>query len=322
MTLLKAVSFGYLAIAAVLYGRLESPYRCRLLEYLYWCAALVATGCILTALKILPSGPGNFAGPFANSNSLGAFIPLVAPILLLRVFRSSDKRPLTRVATAALPIAFLIFLFMSRSRGGIVATFLACGWWLFFCYRKAFGLFVGAAVLSAVIISADFPQYMESLDQIYINKGSSYVLQSREALLRDSWEAAKESPLIGVGFGVTKGYSEGWEFGFETGVSREKMNSYLALVEEVGVVGSSFLMLSIASLLIASTQRLLLLARFYPSSEEFWTTLTLSACALGGLVNAFFEAWLTAAGFFSTTMFWLIFGVLAARLSAPVRVPR
>ena len=63
MTLLKAVSFGYLAIAAVLYGRLESPYRCRLLEYLYWCAALVATGCILTALKILPSGPGNFAGP-------------------------------------------------------------------------------------------------------------------------------------------------------------------------------------------------------------------------------------------------------------------
>lgn len=327
MTLLKAASFGCLAMAAILYGRLESPHQsgspCRLLEYLYWCAVLVAIGCILRVLHVLPPGAGDFAGPLGNPNGLGAFISLVAPILLLKAFQSSDKGPLTRAANAALPIAFLMFVLMSRSRAGIVSSFLACGWWLFFSYRKVFGVFVGSALLSAVVISAYFPRYLESLDEVYIRKGGAYALQTREDLMRVSWEAAMESPLIGVGFGVSKGYSEGWEFEFATGeASREKGNSYLALLEEVGVVGSTFLVLSIAWLFIASAQRLLLLGRFYPSSEEFWTTLTLSACLMGGLGDAFFEAWLTAAGFFSAIMFWLVFGVLAARLTTPLRIPR
>jgi O-antigen ligase len=212
---------------------------------------------------------------------------------------------------------------MTRSRASIVSSFLACGYWLFFASRKFFGVFVGSTILSAVIITAYFPQYIESLNEVYVRKGSTDILQSRQDLLRDSWEAAMESPLIGVGFGVSKGYSEDWEFGLQTGTAaREKGNSYLALLEEVGVVGSASLVLSIGLLLIALAQRLRLLVRFYPSSEEFWTTLTLSACLAGGLADAFFEAWLTAAGFFSAIIFWLVFGVLTARLIAPLRVPR
>jgi hypothetical protein len=57
-------------------------------------------------------------------------------------------------------------------------------------------------------------------------------------------------------------------------------------------------------------------------AEEFWVILTLSACLVGGVVDASMEAWLTSVGFFSTILFWLVFGVLAARLTTPIRVSR
>jgi hypothetical protein len=62
--------------------------------------------------------------------------------------------------------------------------------------------------------------------------------------------------------------------------------------------------------------------RLHQMAEEFWVILTLSACLVGGAANASVEAWLTSAGFFSTVLFWLVFGVLAARLITPIRVSR
>jgi hypothetical protein len=132
-----------------------------------------------------------------------------------------------------------------------------------------------------------------------------------------------ESPLIGVGFGVSKGYSEDWQFAFETGVAlREKANSFLALVEEVGLIGAGLLLLPLAWVLVNATRRLMDFRRRHQMGEEFWITLTLSACLVGGMANASVEAWLTSVGFFSAILFWLVFGVLAARLTTPLRVSR
>jgi hypothetical protein len=71
--------------------------------------------------------------------------------------------------------------------------------------------------------------------------------------------------------------------------------------------------------MVASFRRLKLIQRFRPGSGESWTIITLSACLLGGLVDSMAEAWLVAAGFFACIMFWLIYGVLSARLTVPVR---
>jgi O-antigen ligase len=327
MTLLKAGTFGCLILGVLLYGRLETRHEsessCKLLEHLYWCAGLVGLGCVLARVGVLPAGPTFFQGPFGNPNSLGAFIPFIAPVLLLKLAQSSEKAPAIRALNVALTIGFLVFLILSRSRGGIVATIVACGWWLYFSSRKVFAWFVVGVLLAVVILLAYFPAYSESLNRVYVQKGSTYVLQSRGKLLQASWDAAMESPVIGVGFGVAKGYSEDWQFGFESGkAGREKMNSLLAAVEEVGIVGSVFLVFPLAWVLVTAARRLLRIRRFHPSAGEFWTVLTLSACLLGGLANSLSEAWLTAAGFFSAIMFWLIFGVLAARLTIPFRVPR
>ena len=326
MTLLKAGTFGALLLGVMLYGRLEtrpgSEGSCRLLDQLYWCAALVGFGCVLAALDVLPTGSGYFRGPFGNANSLGAFIPIAAPVLLLKLSQSSAKAPLTRAANIAFAAGFLGFLFMSRSRGGIIATFVACAWWLYFSSRRVFQGFVVASLLIGIILVAYLPRYVASLNEVYVQKGSSYILQSRAKLLAASWEAAKENPLFGVGFGVSRGFSEDWQFGFETaGATREKMNSFLAAVEEVGIVGCALLAFPLAWVLIASAQRLLLISKFNSSTGEFRTVLTLSASLIGGLTNSMSEAWLTAAGFYSAIMFWLIFGVLSARLTIPFRAP-
>jgi hypothetical protein len=327
MTLLKAGTFGCLILGALLYGRLETRHEtessCQLLEYLYWCAVPVGLGCFLAVFGLLPAGRGPFAGPFGNANALGAFIPFIAPVVLLKLSQSLQKAPATRALYVALTIAYLVFLIMSRSRGGIIATLVACGWWLYFSYRKVFAWFVVGVLLAGIILFVYFPRYVESLNQVYVQKGGTYVLQSRGRVLEATWEAAMENPVIGVGFGVSKGYSESWEFGYESGGrGREKMNSLVASIEEVGIVGSAFLVFPIVWIFISAARRLLLIRRFHPSAGEFWTVLTLSACLVGGLTNSLSEAWLTAAGFFCAVMFWLIFGILSARLTIPIRVPR
>ncbi len=327
MTLLKAGTFGCLLLGVLLYGRLETRHEsessCKLLGQLYWCALLAGLGCIMAELHLLPQTRGYFAGPFGNANSLGAFIPFIVPVVLLKLSESFEKAPAIRALNVALTIAFLVFLIMSRSRGGIVATIVGCAWWLYFSYRKIFAQFVVGVLLAGVILFAYFPAYVDSLNRVYVQKGGTYVLQSRGKLLQDTWDAAMESPVIGVGFGVAKGYSEDWEFGFGSGgMGREKMNSILASVEEVGIVGSVFLVFPLAWVFVTAARRLLLIRRFHPSAGEFWTVLTLSACLIGGLTNSLSEAWLTAAGFFSAIMFWLIFGVLAARLTIPFQAPQ
>jgi hypothetical protein len=311
----------------MLYGKWQSGEQsggsCKLLDQVYWCAVIVALGCALAGIHVLPRRAGHFAGPFGNPNGLGAFIPLVAPVLLLKLLRSFDKGPLIRVGNVLLTIAYFIFLVMSRSRAGLSGTFLACGWWLYFAHRRAFGVFLGGTLVAALFTSLYFPEYVQNLGQVYVYKGSSYVLKSRAELLRASWEAAKERPLMGGGFGVSKGYSEHWEFAYESGAAgREKGNSYLALVEEVGLIGAGFLLLPLAWALLAATRRLMDFRRLHQMAEEFWAILTLSACLVGGLADASMEAWLTSVGFFSTILFWLVFGVLAAHLTTPLRVSR
>ena len=97
LTILKATAFGCLLVASILYGRLECRHApessCKLLEQFYWCTVLAGLGCLLTVVHLLPPSPGYFEGPFQNPNSWGAFIPLIAPVVLFKCVRPSGKVP-------------------------------------------------------------------------------------------------------------------------------------------------------------------------------------------------------------------------------------
>ena len=208
MTLLKAGAVGCLLLGSLLYGRLESQggpeSPCRILDHLYWCAALVGVGCLLGVLHIIPARNVHFQGPFGNPNHLGAFIALIAPAVLLQLYQSVKKAPLVRAANFALAGMYVVFLLISRSRAGILGTFCGCAWWLYFASRTAFTWFVTTAFLVGVILVAYSPTYVESLNRTYVEKNGRYILHSRGQLLADTWDAAWENPLTGVGFGTAR----------------------------------------------------------------------------------------------------------------------
>lgn len=319
MSFLKAASFGCLLLLAVLYGGLAAREKtgkgCKLLEHFYWLTVVVMLACLVWLLLPEPPQGMYFSGPFANPNSLGAFVALTIPVLVFKVSQPLRKNSAQRIANIALLISTMVFLLMSRSRGGIVAALLACGWWLYFSYRRIFVLYLVTTLLCGVIIWAYFPSYINTLYETYVQKGQTYILEYREDMLIQSWEAAKENPLLGSGFGVSRSYSEEWRPTFKTGATaREKGNSYLALVEEVGITGAVLLLWPIGWLLWRTMRWITRAQKLGQRTPEYWTTLTLSACIIGGLWDAFFEAWLTAAGFWGTVMFWMAFGVLACRL--------
>lgn len=317
MSLLKSLAFGFLLFVALLYGAVSRPQEregvCSSFGLL---AILVVLACgVAFARGDLAWPGGNFAGIFGKANALGAFLGVAAPFLLFRIERVVQPDLVKRAVAAVLFLAAVVFLLASHSRAGIGAAALACGWWLFFTSRRAVALLLAGAALAVFVGSQFYPSYSSGIEQQYVLKTRKTFFQSRDMQWKESLATIEESPLFGIGFGVSRGDSQAWRLSFKTGKwAREKGSSYLAVAGEVGLVGALLLLLPVAWVLVRAGRWLDERRRKKKMDVEFFTTLVLSACLIGGLTDAFAEAWLTAAGFFCTVIFWLAFGMLAARM--------
>ncbi len=318
MTLFKSLAFGFLLLAAVVQGVLaDREGIAQVCSAFAWLAVLVVLSCGLIVARQGLEGPGgNFAGLFMDANSLGVFVGLVIPFLWFLMVRSVAPGLITRVVAGIISLAAVTFLLASHSRAGIGAAVLACGWWLFFSSRRAVALVVAGAAAAAFMAAIYLPANFSSVEQEYILKGRDSVLESRVALWRKSLEAIEESPFLGAGFGASRGASQGWQLSTQTGKwAREKGNSYLAVAGEVGLFGTLLLLFPVAWVLFRVAHWLSECRRKRDMGPEFWAALALSSCLIGGVTDAFAEAWLTAAGFFATVIFWIAFGALAARMT-------
>jgi O-Antigen ligase len=318
MTLLKSLAFGFLLFVSIAHGALpREEGAAPVCSSFALLTVLVLLGCGFVAVRGGLTGPGgNFAGLFGDANSLGAFIGLAVPFLLFSMEPRVEPSPLKRAVSGSLFLAALVFLLASHSRAGIGAALLACGWWLFFSSRRAVTVLLVGGTVAALFVAVYFPSHFNWVEQQYILKKRGSVLQSREALWTKSLASVKENSFVGAGFGVSPGVSQGWQISAQTGKwGREKGNSYLAVAGEVGLIGALLLLLPVAWVLLRAARWLSERRRKDEKDFEFWTTLALSSCLIGGLTDAFAEAWLTAAGFFCTVIFWIAFGVLAARMT-------
>jgi len=318
MTLFKSLAFGFLLFVSVVHGAL--PHKkgaARVCSSFALLTGLVVLGCGFVAAREGLTGPGgNFAGLFGDANSLGAFIGLAVPFLLFAMVRRVEPSLLKRALAGSVFLAALAFLLASHSRAGIGAAMLACGWWLFFSSRRAVAVLLVGGAVAALVVAVYFPSNFNWVEQQYILKKRNSVLQSRDALWRKSLASVKESPFLGAGFGISPGVSQGWPISAQTGKwGREKGNSYLAVAGEVGLIEALLLLLPVAWILLRAARWLSEHRRKHERAFEFWTALAVSSCLIGGLTDAFAEAWLTAPGFFCTIIFWIAFGVLAAQMT-------
>jgi O-antigen ligase len=258
-------------------------------------------------------------GLFGNPNSLGAVMGVVgAPLLLWGILTSGKASRRRRIFAFAL---CLLLLFFSQARAGILAgivvCFLAC--WTLHRYRlliqgSAMGLLL--AIIAIVVTPAqpgqiDMPvrPVDSSLMSLFLYKGKteSGVLSSRKSPWDDTISVIQEHPWFGSGFGTTIGNDVGnvrvGMYSSSSVTGREHGNSYLAITESVGLLGL-IPFLTLVLLLLINLRRVLAWLRRTQDPYQFAVPVALVLTA--GLIDAFFEDWLFAVGYYLCVFFWVL----------------
>lgn len=262
---------------------------------------------------------------FGNPNSLGAVMGVaLAPLLLWGILIS--ERTITRRRRSVAFVISLLLLFFSFARAGIVAGMVSCAL-LCVALRRYRWLMKGsaAAALAAVLIYAVAPRQSGPSDSImstFLYKGQpeSGVLGSRQTPWQQTVSVIREHPWFGSGFGTSPvGVDENLRAGkyaSNSRIAREHGNSYLAILEWVGLLGViPFLFL----LLLIAVKIVRVLARMRSTGDPLDAAVPIAIVLAAGLVHAVFEDWLFAPGYYLCVFFWSYAFVLFD--VAPATVP-
>lgn len=248
---------------------------------------------------------------FGNPNSLGAITGVAfVPLALWGTF-SAESRLLRRrrAISLALSVGLLVF---SRSRAGLLSGIVAAAFLLLGLKRYRLFVRVGALGVAGVALvglwSPDLIwQSTESVNSELIYKGhrEKGLLASREEPWNATMATIQEHPFLGGGFGTTATGADSDRnastFATTVGTSREHGNSYLALLEWVGLLGIVPFLLLIAGLAL----EIAVVGRYMQRTlDGTHPAIPLAMVCLAGLVGAVFEDWLFAVGYYLCVFVW------------------
>ncbi len=250
---------------------------------------------------------------FGNPNSLGVVMGVAMVPLMLWGVEVSERPWDKRRRTIALVLAIMLLL-TSYSRASLIAAAASCG--LFCVLTRRYGMLIRGAAISlamAVVVAAivplpNFPTGSTDLSTRFFYKGERQkgAFASRRPVWDSSIASIEEHPWFGTGFGTAlstydSNVNQVGNFGSNSITTREHGNSYLAIVEGVGVLGViPFFCLLI--LMITNVKRVL--ERLWRTQDSFSTAVPLTLVLLAGLIHAAFEDWLFAVGYYSCIFFW------------------
>ena len=256
---------------------------------------------------------------YGNPNSLGAIMGVVAvPLLFWGVLTVEGK---TRQRRAIFVFMLSIgLLFYSQARAGMLAAVVSC---CLTCialrrYRlliKGIAAFVVMAILAVGLTPSeqaeDMPLRREgsSLATTFLYKGHEEggLMQSRLSPWDTTVSVIQQHPWFGSGFGARVNSSDDdvaiGEFSTVSAATREHGNSYLAILEGVGLLG----VLPFAALIIMFAVKLGGVFAWLRRTGNFRhyvvpVTMVLTA----GLIHAGFEDWLFAVGYYLSVFFWVL----------------
>jgi O-antigen ligase len=249
---------------------------------------------------------------WGNPNSLGAVMGVVTvPVLFWGMLVAGTPGQRYR-RLAALLIAGTL-LYISLSRASILASVVAIGM-LCVCLRRQQLLFRGAVLgilfLSgaAVLNPVQFETFVDSVtsDVLYKGKAEGGILGSRLSPWQETTKVISERPWFGTGFGTSFLGEYGEQkstsrLSTKPGTNREHGNSYLALIEYVGIFG--ILPFAILVFLVARMV-FQVFSSMRRTSNPYHCAIPLATVLLAGLIHAFFEDWLTAVGYYLCVFFW------------------
>ncbi|MGH9510681.1 MAG: O-antigen ligase family protein [Terriglobales bacterium] len=250
---------------------------------------------------------------FGNPNSLGAIMGVVAvPLMLWGVSVSETKQVEVRRMCALL--LSMSLLLTSYARASIVAA--AVSGTLFCVLSRRYRMLIKGAlivlVMATVVVSVvplpSSPAAAPTLRSRFLFKGKerSGVLGSRTSVWDNAISSIEHHPWFGTGFGTALSPYEtnvdqvGY-FASNTVTTREHGNSYLTILQGVGLIGViPFLCLLLITIVnIGRALNYLWLTR-----DRFSIAVPMALVLVAGLVHAMFEDWLFAVGYYVCVVFW------------------
>lgn len=253
-------------------------------------------------------------GVFGNPNSLGAIIALVAvPILLWGAVTAETQGARRRRFVALFLCGGL--LYSANSRASILSTVIVV-------LVVTIGLRQQRLLLQCAFVSVFFvtvmavvnPSHVDELvssltgRMIYKEEGThTGVFGSRLSPWADTVSVVKRHPWFGSGFGTSELGELRPALGESSvrtieGTNREHGDSYLALAEYLGLLGSLpfvILLLMLLRVVIRAYRWLRRTGNAYHPSVPFVLFI------IAGLVHACFEDWLFAVGSYLCVFFWI-----------------
>ena len=271
---------------------------------------------------------------FGNPNSLGAVAGTVLVPLAIWAVWTADTQNLRRRRLISLTVG-VVLLIMSRSRAGLLSGGLVTAFFLLGLRR--YRLFLQAAIVSiaaVALVGLWNPELIwrttENVNSDLIYKGHQEkgLLGSREKPWNATMETIREHPFFGGGFGTTATGAES-DAGASAvattgGTSREHGNSYLALLEWVGLLGIVPFLFLIGGILLEIKTVGFYMLRTLDGNHP---AVPLAMVCLAGLVGAVFEDWLFAVGYYLSVFVWSMAFCLVDLTRhpiepAPVSMPR
>jgi hypothetical protein len=265
---------------------------------------------------------GQYAGPFGNQNMFGIFSALIAPYVLFH-WRIEAQTRRDKAVDLSLLATLFIGLWLSNSRGGLLATLLSVGSYFFIvnlasrikivvsavCLALAFLVFptVKSNVMS--FIRKDTVERAEVADvtmQIYEER--------RYALWIGVWPIYWKERMTGYGFATA--HLLAFPFTGDKEAGRHVHNSYLELFGDLGFPGIGLLILIFYRLAGCSLNLLQRHEGYFQRNVNA----VFIAIFMAGATNAFFESWMFSVGNVISLMFWVPLGGLVAQWGwAPIR---
>jgi O-antigen ligase len=259
---------------------------------------------------------------FGNPNSLGAIMGVVVVPVLLWGFLTAQARA-RRLRLGIELILAILLLLSSFARAAIAAAVISS---LLVCLTtRQYRLLVrgaGIAAVLAICVILFVPQHTSAptwdgavpMTDVFLYKGkrNEGVFGSRRGVWQQTWDVIRDKPWFGSGFGtsaVTKDMTmlQYAEHHIDTWVTREHGNSYLAIAEWTGILGviPFYLLIVLAVLNVRAV-----FSWVHRTQDVFSPALLAAAIVTAGLIDALFEDWLFAVGYYLCVLFWAMAFIL------------
>jgi O-antigen ligase len=179
---------------------------------------------------------------------------------------------------------------------------------------------MGLSLLVAILLNLFLltPERFQSAsdDLLYKTGEHGNLMDSRQKPWERSLRNFRDHPWLGLGFGVADNSADSrFDYVTQGRLTRERGSSYLTMLETTGAVGTIFFAVLVLALLW-EIRRVFLWLRLTGKVNQ--PSVVAAMIILGGLLNAFFEDWLLAVGYYMSVIFWVFAFSLRDWMASPV----